>query len=188
MAIPEYIDDYEARALRRTLSRHRNKPRLGAVFASYGFAGQVLEDALLGVSSDSLFGNATGTTLEIYGKLLGELRGGLDDLLYRNLIAARILANQSQGTTDEMIEILQVLAPVGADVFHQNLFPASCLFTVITDDPPDSQYLARVATIMRKAKPAGISFGGVWAVRVPFGFDANPDILGYSLGKLAFTF
>lgn len=188
MAIPTYISDYEERALRRTLARHRTKRRLCALFKSFGFPAQLLEDALLGVSSDSLFDNATGVMLNRYGAILGEPRGGFDDPTYRRLILARGLANQSQGTADEMIEILKVLAPVDATVEHQNIYPASCLFTVISKDPPAAQYLERVGIIMRAAKPAGVSFGGVWAVIVPFGFVDRPDVNGYDLGQFAFSF
>jgi len=147
-----------------------------------------MEDALIGLASDALFDVATGITLELYGAVIGEVRSGLDDATYRRIIGARVLANQSQGTTDEMIKTLLLLAGDGAEVNHQNLYPASAQFTVITNDPPGSQYLARVGIIMRLAKPAGVSIGGVWAVRVYFGFDADPEALGYNQGQLAFGF
>jgi hypothetical protein len=161
---------------------------LCALFEAFGVPAQLLEDAMLGLSSDALFGNATGEMLDRYGAILGEPRGEFDDVTYRRLIAARGLANQSQGTVDEMIGILQLLAPAGATVEHQNVYPASCLFTVISKSPPSAQYLERVGVIMRVAKPAGVSFGGVWAVIVPFGFQARPDVNGYDLGQFAFSF
>lgn len=188
MAEVTYISDYEDAASRRALSRHRSKVRIDALIRANAFVAQAAEDAFISVSSDSLFEHATGVTLELYGKLIGETRNGEGDEAYRILIAARALANQSQGTTDEMIEILLLLAGDDAEVTHQNLYPASAQFTVITDDPPGSQYRARVGIIMRLAKPAGVSIGGIWAVRRFFGFDANPKALGYNQGQLAFAF
>lgn len=189
MAELTYIGDYEDDALGKALSRHRSKPRISAVIRAMAAATQQAEDALIGVSSDALFQNATGDALDLYGLVIGESRSGLLDGPYRTVIAARALANQSQGTTDELIDILLVLAgDDNAEARHLNLYPASAQFTVITDDPPDSQYLARVGTIMRLAKPAGVSIGGVWAVRIYFGFAADPDAQGYNRGQLAFGF
>lgn len=46
---------------------------------------------------------ATGTTLELIGKAIGQPRGKATDEVYRILIRARIARNASDGTTDKII-------------------------------------------------------------------------------------
>ena len=188
MAEVEYIGDFEARVRSKVLSQYRDAPRLCALAQGLGAAVQQHEDAFIALSSDALYLNATGVRLDLYGALVGEDRNGLNDLLYHRVISARVLANRSQGTEDEMWGILRTLVPDGTgEISATALYPATIYLTVSTTWRPELQFLARVSKILRLAKSGGVSLGGSWAVEVAFGFDSNPAILGSDQGQLAYA-
>ena len=188
MAEVEYIGDHEARMRGKILSQYREAPRLCALGQALGAGVQQHEDAFAAVSSGMLFCNATGRALDIYGALVGEVRGDLDDGLYRRVISARIAANRSQGTEDEIWGVLRILVPEGTgEVSSEALYPTTIYIKIRTDWRPHLQFLARVGKILRLAKAGGISLGGSWAVDTAFGFDTNPVTLGYDQGQLAYA-
>lgn len=63
------------------------------------------QELLLNRSVDS----AVGAQLDILGKLVGQLRGGLGDTDYRRFIRARIFANKSNGTHEVLLRVVRLV-------------------------------------------------------------------------------
>ena len=65
-----------------------------------------LNGSLIAIENYRDLNQATGTTLDLIGKALGQPRGKATDEVYRILIRARIARNASDGTTDKIIHAL----------------------------------------------------------------------------------
>lgn len=185
--------DYFDRGLALLPSNLRDKPVICAIVAAVAAVWQCVEDTSNSASSGIDFAHASSHVLDLWGRLVREPRGGLDDIQYRRVIDARILANRSKGTTDELIEIAKLAAYPG-DVVEFFRFPnASAILQVVSSTTPTPQYLARLRRIIRDAKPAGVSVVGIWAVSTPssppFGYDTNPTpTAGYNVGAFSYSF
>lgn len=84
--------------------------------------------------------NSTGVTLTLIGKLVGQEREGVtDDELFRRYVRARIFANRSTMTGEEIIQIaVLVVNDPDATIEVQSVGPAAYELTVagavVTDD------------------------------------------------------
>jgi len=94
---------------------------------------QEAEDALWAVWSGRGVGTATGHTLDLLGRIVGEDRQGESDALYRIRIRARIQANLSDGTWDDIHRVAAILLDTQwplATVSGADLYPAGFIYKV----------------------------------------------------------
>jgi hypothetical protein len=189
-----YIPDHRDIAVLRTLSTLRDKPRIRSLVRALAAGAQSLEDEGFGVLISTTFTAAIGHDLDIWGAWLGELRGNLDDFAYRRILSAKILANQSDGSTGELADIFALLTEP-SEVFYSESFPLFFQFTALRATLLDDDMAARVGRIMRDIKPAGIGMLLIEATDGFYGFaddgDATPRAVqpaggeGLDAGKLA---
>jgi hypothetical protein len=66
---------------------------------------QDVEDALQQLRSERFVDTAVGEQLDIIGRIVGQLREGLDDDDYRRYIRARIAVNASSGTIENVLTV-----------------------------------------------------------------------------------
>lgn len=101
----EHITDMVATAASRVLWQYKNLPRFTTLMA--GNVGQVqsLEDAMWAIVPMLDINQATGAWLDLLGAFVGEPRDGAEDDDYRRFIAARILANGSTATIEEILAV-----------------------------------------------------------------------------------
>ena len=66
---------------------------------------QSVEDTLQQLRTGLRLDNAVGAQLDLLGKIVGQLRNGLDDDDYRRYIRARISANISDGTVEDLLRV-----------------------------------------------------------------------------------
>lgn len=177
------ITDYDVRVIERLLSQYRGKPRIESLMLGGSEPIQVLEDLLNELLVDTQFAVAVGVHLDAWGALVGEERGGLTDAEYRVFIAARILANKSLGTGDELIRIFDLID--GAGVVRENrlLWLGFELYSYRPfGDLLSDALKRRIARMMEEIRPDGVNMS---LVEVPFGyfgFAEDPNALGYDVG------
>ncbi len=177
------ILDHEARAV-ADLPIRRRGPRWTAAAQAIGRAVQRFEDAAFALLLDCGVSGATGGQLDRVGALVGATRGAADDEEYRAFISARILANRSTGTPDELIRILQlVTAPSTVEGF--TLPPASCVLQVTRATTLPGPTRRRIRRLMESARPLGVGMGLVLVVDPSFGHDEDPSALGFDDGPFA---
>lgn len=153
--ITTHVDD----ALERFITQYKGKPRLSALLSAWVKQVQSAEDVCYQLATLLLLDSAVGDQLDKLGLLVGEERQGRGDELFRVYVKARIRANRSLGTAND---ILAVMIAIGA----------------VPDDPPFLEYLAAftlflaslestngetldpnaVVAIVRRAKPVGVQF------------------------------
>lgn len=103
------ITDYAARRLRRLLEQFKRKVTIEAAYNAIARQVQELETALWQLVTETDIDTAVGNALDLLGILVGERRGGAPDNDYRLRVRARILANRSCGTHEDIYKVFRAL-------------------------------------------------------------------------------
>lgn len=168
------------------LVQFRNRAKWTGLLTGLLGVVQSLEEDVYDLRTERLLSVATGAQLWQFARIVGEPQGALSEAQWRNFIQARILVNLCEGTPDEIIKILRIVAApltAGTDVVYQLLPPASYELTIFTDAPMSAALAVRVLDFMADVNPAGVGSQVVEADGAsPFRFDSGP---GFDVGKLA---
>lgn len=168
------IPDHADIMLARLPLQFRQQPRFEALIRSIGLGIQCVEADAFGMLVSTTLEASTGDALDQWGELVGERRGGLDDDDYRVFIEARILANKSNGSPDEIIEIWRRITAPQISVRY-TLHPLACFtLSVLRAEPMNDERAARVGAFMRIIKPGGVAMDLVEAITGYFGFLDDP--------------
>lgn len=182
---PRYIFDHEERAAADLVSALR-RPILRAIVRAFGAQVQELEDAAYACISDRLLDVAVGAQLDAWGEVVGERRGGLDDLEYRRFIQARLIANRAQGRPDELLRVAALVAqPLVEPARYTPRYPACYTLQVVRSVGWSPEGAARVGALLASITPAGVGWGLINAPSGAFGFEDDPEALGLDEGLLA---
>ena len=169
--IPVTIDLVE-QGLSRVLSQFNDSPLFLGLVKSYLESVQSTEDGIFQLLDQRSVYTAFGTTLDYIGAIVGEQRLGKSDSAYRDAILFRIFLNSSEGTPDQLLQILQT-ASGGTNVRLWEHFPVSCIFYTNGD------ITEGILDAMQDASPA--TSGNVGIIHDP---DNNgytpPELLPYT--------
>jgi len=148
--------DVDDEAVRDLLSQYQ-KPRIEAlVRALIGDKGlKELEFDFSDLHDYHFLPDAEGEQLDQWGRIVGSVRGGLDDPEYSAFISARIQANFAEGRRNEMIEIMSKLPNV-QEVRYYDHYPAGCLLSVLTDGTLSKIVRDRMLSLFNDIRPAGV--------------------------------
>ncbi len=101
--------------------------------------GQSTENALRQLYAERRVDTAIGVQLDVLGRLVGQLRLGLSDDMYRRVLRARISANRSKGTIADAILVSSLVTDDDAltiELDNQGIgsFVVRLLGAPVTDD------------------------------------------------------
>lgn len=144
---------------------------------------QEVEDAAFDLLVDSLLDNAYGALLDQYGELVNEAREGLLDPEYRQILRARIRSNRSNGAPEELIALARLMG--GTDVRLFEHWPATVSVEYVHAPPLATDPGGRRADIIEDTVGGGIFTRVVEAASGYFGFEGNPNALGFGAGVFA---
>ncbi len=157
---------------------------LGLVAAILGPAQDVM-DTLYAMETTMYIQNAVGAQLDVIGIYVGVPRRGYNDDTYRLFIQVQIAINTSQGTPDQIITIMLLIAQA-TNCLYIPYYPAAISLQVNTDL---DTYLASLPlsaaefqALIQKVVPAGVELYNISWYDGPgtaFGFLSDPDALGY---------
>ena len=105
-----YISDHATTARGRLLYQFCNSPNIKAFLDAFTNRIQEFEDAFNPLVLSRNLDLAVGDVLDALGEAVGAERGGRGDDAYRVFIRGTILANTSNGTGNELIQLLSVMA------------------------------------------------------------------------------
>jgi hypothetical protein len=105
----DYISDWPARLRSRLYAQFKDSVSFTAFANLLGALAQDWEDAAQSCLTIISIDNSSGVQLNNIGKLVGQPRIVADDATYRTLLKARILANKSEGTPEELYGVLNAL-------------------------------------------------------------------------------
>jgi len=172
------ITNHVERALGRSATQYREKPRHEAFIEAFSNQVQDAEDATFGMIDARSLALAEGAQLDGIGDIVGLERAGKPDDEYRILLLVKIGQNTSQGGPEKVIQIFKLL--VQADLVHyQNLEKAKIMLGSDTEIPAED-----VEFVFRNMEL--IAAGGVRIDHIvcfdpdePFAFKGNnPELAG----------
>lgn len=134
--IPDRDISHVDQGLSLLLAQFKGRPRIQAWAKAYLRQCQLLEDAIYDVLIQRLIDNAVGVQLDTIGKIVGELRSGMNDATFKIFITARIRINRSRGNTED---VLDVVAIITTTTLRFREYRPACLymeFLAITDRDP----------------------------------------------------
>lgn len=114
---------YATQAKARLLEQYRALVQFPTLVGELGDRVQEAETAVFGLLGVLELGTATGVWLDRLGGIIGERRQGVVDAAYRRYALARVRANKSDGTVEDLIAVCTEWHGAPCDV-------------VITDCPP----------------------------------------------------
>lgn len=118
--------------LSRTIEHWKTKPVFCALRDIVGDEIQEIENRAWDVLASKDIDRAFGASLDLIGRIVGQARNGLTDPQYRVALKARERINRSQGRTNDVLAMLELVDPAG--------------FT-ITDTPPAAFVVAAGAPL-----------------------------------------
>jgi hypothetical protein len=149
----QYIGNHEEIAARKLAPPFWGKPFVAALLAAFTRELQLLEDTFWEILESRTLPNADIVRLKVLGKLVGQPRLGFGVENYRTLIAARALANVSQGRASDLLAVLDLLLGPGQYVL---LAPGNATLYLTVLQPVDAEGLAMVAQILPDTRAAGV--------------------------------
>lgn len=162
MATVQQVTDRATRMLARRLSQYRGKSNFEAVLRIFGAEIQELEDATWELQSfvGRNVNAASGHLLTLFGKLVGEPYGNsANDFEYRLRIRARIKANRSRGTAEDVYAVFAALLGAvtmqTATLTYEPGYPAAFVLR-ISDYSLVSTLVATFARFLYDSKAAGV--------------------------------
>lgn len=115
------ITDYEEEGLSRVLSQFKDKPNLTALLTAYLKEVTRTQTDSLSLLESFNIDTAYGKVLDSIGKVVDSPRLGRSDVSYRVAIRNSIYLNSSEGTPNQLIQILQLLSSDDSVKFFEHL-------------------------------------------------------------------
>lgn len=151
-----HIPDHESEALDEGISYLWKEGALRALLTAVSSPIQALEDLMYGLALAGSIDSATGRELDVFGVLVGEYRGGLNDDEYRRILKNKARAARSDGTREALIAIFESMFEGRGAVSIPDRYPATVDFVLSTDDDVSVRFRRRAARILREAVPLGV--------------------------------
>lgn len=156
--------DHAGKMLARLAEEFR-KPRIQAILTAEAAQYQAIEDALWQLLSEFGVDTAVGWALDVLGRIVGEPRQGASDADYRLRVRARIRVNRSDGTIEDVIDVVRLL--IGSVLLPSTViklteyYPAAFVLRItgLTITPTQAQIYN---SFINQARGAGIGSGFGW--------------------------
>lgn len=156
------ITDFAARAKAKMLAQYRERPKLAAFVGELAARAQDLEAALFDVLEQTAVGTAVGIWLDRLGGVVGEERGGEGDTLFRQYVQARVKANRSEGTLEDVIAVITA--------WYGSAFPTllltepgrANLLVELSSPAVTATQVARLARLLKDTRAAGVGTQMLW--------------------------
>jgi len=175
VALLDHTTDGAARLLHQYRPAIRLKALMDALF------GQQMQD--LENHAHQLYGlldidAGQGAQLDLIGTIVGQSRMGHSDRIYKLLLKAKIGANVSHGTIEDVIGVWRLLAQAN-QVQVVEVYPAQV--DLYSDTPIDGAIAAFVRVLMQKVVAAGVRvdfLAIIYSSTNAFGFDGEDPTIG----------
>jgi len=177
--------DHLALMRSRLISQFKGLPVLDAFLHGLGDQLNDVEEALGQLMTQLILPNAIGVQLDKLGDALNQSRNGLGDGDYRTLLQARVVAYQSQGTVENLI---QILLTIGGAQQVQVLEGTPAAMQISAANLGTDVTHSDIVTSVFEAKAAGVGLNLVANSTKPvFQYDnpASANNAGYDVGHVA---
>lgn len=151
----DYVPDWAARLKSRLYAQFQFDPVLN-LFISNVIAPQVqdLEDAQQSLLTITSIDDSEGINLQVIGRRVGQLWKGESDPDYRLLLRARVKANNSSGTPEDIYAVFVAL--FGLSITMQYILDPPAGFELLILVPITASQAAIAAGFLTDSKAAGV--------------------------------
>ena len=149
MALP-VIKDHVEEGEDLLLSQWEDSPNIRGLLKSYIENLQLVEDALFQLLNERGLYTAIGEQLDVLGRILGEPRKAKTDEAYRVALVGRATANNSDGSTEDVMRTLKAVTQAVNITFFEH-YPASVHYYA------DSGVSNGIIEALDRASSAGIN-------------------------------
>lgn len=191
------ITTHIADALTQTLSQYKGLPKLTSLFTVFAAAIQNVENAIYALYLATPLQNAQGAQLDNIGGIIGLARNGLDDATYRVLLNGTVALNNSDATTNAVLNVIQLvwqpasiwIQDPNTDTANKHATPAS-LSLAICDPQTSLSLKATLLKILQASLPASVMLSQVDIITQQgaktFAFAGpQPHVAGFGQGTYA---
>lgn len=169
---------HQADALARLPERHNNKTKLAALINACTNETQNIENALWQLASERSIGVAVGEQLDVIGRIVGQDRAtSASDAEYRLLLRARMTANQSSGSVNDIVAVFAAILESYEDIELTQYFPAALILSIIGEEPITDAEGTLFADFLSDSKAAGIG--------AQFHYSTAPSAVTFSCANSA---
>jgi hypothetical protein len=156
----EQIDDHFEQSLVKFVAPFWGKPRMAALLQSFVARVQELEDATFEVLAAFNIDTADAARLAVLGRIAGQTNYGWSTETYRSVIRAKIRANRSRSTEDDIVDVIRLAMGSEGRIFLQHMVPATCW--VWLTDGVDDDHLEALQFLLPKTRAAGVQLQLFW--------------------------
>lgn len=155
---------YEARALGRLAQQYQGAPVLSAILGIFAAQGQALEEAFFAILLGyRLSTPPIGAQLDVLGRTVGQDREASTDAEYLQRIIARVAANRSSGSPEDLYTVFALLLPApGNTLVLAPYYPANFSLNVFGETDPNLTSL--YSRFLADTKAAGVQGIGVLTI------------------------
>lgn len=171
--------DHVAEGIDNLVDQFSDKELLIGYLTSYLDQIQDLEDALSDTLTETTVETSVGAQLDALGSIVGEDRAGRNDLQYSTALRARLILNVSEGTPQNIIDLIRAIAGDVRVAIVEN-FPASFLATILDPIDPTEVDVTQISGLVASGRPAGVEGVVTFGVIPAFQYDTGT---GYDEGK-----
>lgn len=184
------VVDHVASAKARLIEQFKSQPNMVALVGIFAKQVQDLEAADIQLKTLNTIADSFGVQLDNLGKLLGETRGGFDDVTYRLHLQARVFLNKGSGTIPEILTMFAKILENTPGVVLQLEEQPPAAFALHTENSAalDTTLAPYMAKFLSQARGAGIRSIFQWTEVDPsqtFTFFDDPIGLGFDDGTFA---
>ena len=149
------IENHVEQAQNNLITQFKNKVSIRALIETYVKQIQDIEAVFCQLLEDVRVDTATGVTLDNIGTIVAEARNGRTDSAYRTALFAKIRTLSSQGTIEDIIQVLEAATGGGVIVTITEVFPARAVIEVdqTVTTPLSTE---QIVNLLQLASPAGI--------------------------------
>ncbi len=150
------ITTHKEQMLARLLYEYKDKPNMAKVINVIANRYQGVEDALWQLATQRLL-DGEGVQLDNLGKILRQERGdSADDAEYRLRLKARMRANQSSGTPEDILSVFQALLGSYDGLHLTPYYPAGIMLTLDDIEVTDAE-ASLYADFLFDSKDGGVA-------------------------------
>jgi len=151
--------------------------------ALYTSGMQTLEDSVFSLIPRYNIDEMSGPALDDIGIIVGQLRNGTSDEVYRIHLKGKIAVNTSQGTLDDVYRVWTAFT--GTDnVEVVETFPAG--INIVTDVSPNQEYIPIIKDYVDRSLLVGVSLGDIILYDPTEAFTFSDSIVPGSSALLGF--
>jgi len=167
-----YIPNHGDYAVARLSEQYKDAPSMVALMRAIAVEHQNTEDIVIQLYGSTIE-NASGHELDVIGTIVGQARKGKSDEVYRIWVRARMMANRSTGTGEELLAIVYMVTRGLVPIIISEIFPAGVVVQLGAATFIDA---SEVAELLQSARAAAIDLtvtNDMSVDAVAFAFDPN---------------